>query len=86
MAHILVRICYSSPISSRELTHHKALFDSHALFSAMRANPAQFLNGTAPLNVVTPLFSCIYPLNANTSAVTPNCTEAEGTDRDSYLW
>lgn len=68
------------------LTYIVALFDSHALFTAMRNSPAQFLNGTAPLNVVTPLFSCVYPLNADMSTVAPNCTEVEGTDRDSYLW
>ena len=67
-------------------TLHIALFDSHALFNAIIANPAEFLNGTAPLDVLTPISSCRYPVNANTSTTFPNCTEVTGTDRDSHLW
>ncbi|KAL5511906.1 hypothetical protein ACEPAH_5124 [Sanghuangporus vaninii] len=64
---------------------HIGLFDSHSLFSDIISNPSEYLNGTAPPNVVTPIKSCVYQLNENVSD-TGDCTIANGTDRDSYLW
>ncbi|KAF8233875.1 GDSL lipase/acylhydrolase [Tricholoma matsutake] len=62
-----------------------ALFDSYGLFDDMYKNPAQYLNGTAPLNVTGAVNSCVYTLNQNTS--TPGvCTLVNGTAADSYLW
>lgn len=68
------------------LRHGKiALFDSYGLFDDMYKNPAQYLNGTAPLNVTGAVNSCVYTLNQNTS--TPGvCTLVNGTAADSYLW
>lgn len=66
---------------------HIGIFDSYGLFTDMYNNPAQYLNGTAPLNVTGCVNSCVYAINANISD--PNagtCTTAEGTDRDSFLW
>ena len=60
-----------------------ALFDSHALFADMYANPKAYLNGTAPLNTTGVVDSCIYEVNADTPSV---CTMVQGSDRDSYLW
>ncbi|KAL5528983.1 hypothetical protein ACEPAG_4957 [Sanghuangporus baumii] len=64
---------------------HIGLFDSHSLFSDIISNPSEYLNGTAPPNVVTPIRSCVYQLNENTTD-TGDCTIVNGTDRDSYLW
>ncbi|KAF9528820.1 GDSL lipase/esterase [Crepidotus variabilis] len=61
---------------------HVGIFDSHSLFVDMYNNPKKYLNGTAPLNVDGAVRTCVYQLNSDQS----NCTEAEGTDRDSYLW
>ena len=47
------------------------VFDSHTLFTDMINNPAQFLNGTDPLNVVGDIFGLNIPA---------------GPRRDSYLW
>lgn len=64
---------------------HIGLFDSHALFTDMLANPQNYLNGTAPLNTTGAINSCVFQLNESTSD--PGvCTVAEGSDRDSFLW
>ncbi|KAK7680179.1 hypothetical protein QCA50_016688 [Cerrena zonata] len=56
---------------------HIGLFDSNSLFQDMFDHPANYLNGTAPLNVTGSISSC--PVGAP-------CTLVSGTDRDSYLW
>ena len=61
------------------------LFDSHTLFADMYNEPQNFLNGTAPLNVTGAVHSCVYKLNESTSD-TGVCTNAVGTDQDSFLW
>ncbi|TDL28575.1 carbohydrate esterase family 16 protein [Rickenella mellea] len=58
------------------------LFDSYGLFSDMIAHPANYLNGTAPLNVTGCANSCVFPLGGQTSV----CTVAKGAARDSFLW
>ena len=60
-------------------------FDSHGLFLDIIANPENYLNGTAPLNVTFPIKSCVFAIN-ETVADPGNCTIVNGTDRDSYLW
>ena len=61
------------------------LFDSHTLFAEMFAQPQRFLNGTAPLNVTGAVHACIFQLNESTSD--PGvCTDATGTDADSFMW
>ncbi|KAJ3773828.1 GDSL lipase/esterase [Lentinula raphanica] len=64
---------------------HIGLFDSYSLFEDMIANPANYLNGTAPLNITGCAHSCVYQLDEST-ADTGVCTIANGTDRDSFLW
>jgi len=64
---------------------HLGYFDSHGLIADVRANPQNYLNGTAPLNVTGCINSCIYQLNESTSGPA-DCTIAEGTARDSFLW
>ncbi|KAI0630546.1 GDSL lipase/esterase [Trametes polyzona] len=55
---------------------HIGIFDSHSLFADMYANPGNYLNGTAPLNVTGAVNTC-----------SPDgCITVQGTDRDSYLW
>ena len=61
------------------------LFDSHFLFADMYNNPADYLNGTAPLNVTGAVHSCVFKEGESTSDP-GDCTTVEGTDRDSYLW
>ena len=61
------------------------LFDSHSLFADMYAKPADYLNGTAPLNVTGAVHSCVFEEGESTSDP-GDCTTVEGTDRDSYLW
>ena len=51
----------------------------------MLANPSTYLNGTAPLNTTGCVRSCIYQLNENLTD-TGDCTIANGTDRDSFIW
>ncbi|KDQ55498.1 carbohydrate esterase family 16 protein [Jaapia argillacea MUCL 33604] len=64
---------------------HVGLFDSYGLFTDMYNYPANYLNGTAPLNVTGCVHSCV--LNVNESTGDPGvCTIANGTDRDSFLW
>ncbi|KAG6867215.1 hypothetical protein C0993_005591 [Termitomyces sp. T159_Od127] len=58
-------------------------FDSHALFADMFAHPAQYLNGTAPLNVTGAISSCVFELNGSTGVCT---TVNDSKARDSYLW
>ena len=60
-------------------------FDSHSLFADMFACPQLYLNGTAPLNVTGAVHSCVFQLNESTGD--PGvCTDAVGTDQDSFLW
>ncbi|KAJ7143672.1 carbohydrate esterase family 16 protein [Mycena epipterygia] len=61
---------------------HIALFDSHSLFQDMFDHPALYLNGTAPLNVTGAWDACVSPLGGGTL----ECTIANGTARDSFLW
>jgi len=62
---------------------HIALFDIHGLWNDIHANPANYLNGTAPLNVTGAIKVCVYEVGTENN----NCTfYAEGTDRDSFLW
>ncbi|KAH7106651.1 carbohydrate esterase family 16 protein [Auriculariales sp. MPI-PUGE-AT-0066] len=64
---------------------HIALFDSHALFTDMHANPSKYLNGTDPVNVTGSISSCVYEVNG--SAGTAQCTTVPaGSAQDSYLW
>ncbi|EJD37643.1 GDSL lipase/acylhydrolase [Auricularia subglabra TFB-10046 SS5] len=62
-----------------------AYFDSHALFTDMFANPARYLNGTAPLNVTGSINGCPFELNGGPvgGACPP---QVQGSDRDSFLW
>lgn len=60
------------------------LFDSHSLFADMFARPHLYLNGTAPLNVTGAVHSCVLQPDKSTSD--PVCTDAVGTDQDSFLW
>ena len=59
-------------------------FDSHALFTDIYRNPKVYLNGTAPLNVTGAVHSCVLQPDKSTSD--PVCTDAVGTDQDSFLW
>ncbi|KAF7306309.1 Carbohydrate esterase family 16 protein [Mycena indigotica] len=61
---------------------HIALFDSHSLFQDMFDHPANYFNGTAPLNVTGAWNACVSPLGGGPLT----CTTAQGTDRDSFLW
>jgi len=62
---------------------HVAHFDSHGLFQDIFNSPAEFLNGTAPLNVTGCVNSCVLGLN---DPEVFDCNTVEGTDRDSFLW
>ncbi|KAL1727935.1 GDSL lipase/esterase [Schizophyllum commune] len=64
---------------------HVALFDSHSLFNDMIANPEQYLNGTAPVNLTTAIRTCDWQENEDPTDTVP-CTVVNGTDRDSYMW
>ncbi|KAL1747186.1 hypothetical protein HDZ31DRAFT_80656 [Schizophyllum fasciatum] len=64
---------------------HVALFDSHALFTEMIANPGDYLNGTAPINVTTAIRTCDWK-EGQDQTDTVTCTTVNGTDRDSYMW
>ena len=48
-------------------------------FADMIRRPQLYLNGTAPLNVTGAVHAC-YSGNGK------NCTVAQGTDQDSFLW
>ncbi|KAF7321510.1 Carbohydrate esterase family 16 protein [Mycena kentingensis (nom. inval.)] len=61
---------------------HIAIFDSHSLFQDMFDHPELYLNGTAPLNVTGCWNACVAPLGGGPL----DCTVANGTDRDSFLW
>ncbi|KAI0817008.1 hypothetical protein BC628DRAFT_1506727 [Trametes gibbosa] len=64
---------------------HVGLFDSHALFMDMISHPQLYLNGTAPLNVTGAVHACVFTEGESTGD--PGvCTDAVGTDRDSFLW
>ncbi|KAI0657945.1 hypothetical protein C8Q70DRAFT_250112 [Cubamyces menziesii] len=64
---------------------HLGLFDSHALFTDMLNHPQLYLNGTAPLNVTGAVHACVFQEGESTGD--PGvCTDATGTDRDSFLW
>lgn len=58
------------------------LFNSYALFTDMYNNPANYLNGTDPLNVTFPAQACIL----NIGGTENNCTTITGPAADSYLW
>jgi hypothetical protein len=45
-------------------------------------NPANYLNGTDPLNVTFPAQACIL----NIGGTENNCTTVTGPAADSYLW
>ncbi|KAH9922175.1 uncharacterized protein B0H18DRAFT_1018378 [Fomitopsis serialis] len=64
---------------------HLGYFNSFGLVADIRANPQNYLNGTAPLNVTGCINSCVYQLNENTAGPV-TCDVAEGTARDSFLW
>lgn len=74
-------------ISQRNQSHYwyTGMFDSYSLFQDMLNHPSNYLNGTAPLNTTGAVKSCVYQLNEATSD-TGNCTIAQGSDRDSFLW
>ncbi len=51
----------------------------------MLTRPQLYLNGTAPLNVTGAVHACVFQEGESTSD--PGvCTDATGTDRDSFLW
>lgn len=62
-----------------------ASFDSYGFFTDVYNHPGNYLNGTAPLNVTGCINSCVYALNESTSA-TGDCTVAEGSAQDSFMW
>ncbi|KAI0770406.1 GDSL lipase/esterase [Fomes fomentarius] len=64
---------------------HLALFDSHSLFTDMINHPQLYLNGTAPLNVTGAVHACVFKEGESTGD-TGECTDAVGTDQDSFLW
>ncbi|KAI0816994.1 hypothetical protein BC628DRAFT_1094910 [Trametes gibbosa] len=64
---------------------HLGLFDSHALFTDMIRRPQLYLNGTAPLNVTGAVHACVFQ-EGESSLDAGVCTDAVGTDRDSFLW
>jgi phospholipase/lecithinase/hemolysin len=55
-----------------------AIFDVNSLMTDIWSNPADYLNGTAPLNVTGVIDNCDVEGN--------NCVTVNGTDRDSYAW
>lgn len=61
------------------------IFDAYGLFSDILDRPSVYLNGTAPLNTTGAVKSCVYQLNEPTSD-TGECTIAQGSDRDSFVW
>ncbi|KAI0666850.1 hypothetical protein C8Q78DRAFT_426008 [Trametes maxima] len=64
---------------------HVGLFDSYALFSDIIEHPKLYLNGTAPLNVTGAVHACVFKEGESTGDAGV-CTNAVGTDRDSFLW
>lgn len=50
----------------------------------MIENPANYLNGTAPLNVTGCINSCIFAVDEPLDGP-ENCTTAHGTDQDSFI-
>ncbi|KAA1477925.1 GDSL lipase/acylhydrolase, partial [Dentipellis sp. KUC8613] len=64
---------------------HVGLFDSHSFFNNLLDHPSQFLNGTAPINITGAVHACRFKLFESTSDA-GDCTDAEGTDRDSFAW
>ncbi|KAI0340169.1 hypothetical protein BDW22DRAFT_445718 [Trametopsis cervina] len=56
---------------------HIGLFSSYGLFEDIHDHPQKYLNGTAPFNVTGCVHSC---------PVGVDCTTAEGTERDSFMW
>ncbi len=84
-AHIGENECRSSLYEYSPRNIRAGLFDSHSLFADMFARPQLYLNGTAPLNVTGAVHACVFRLNESTSD--PGvCTDATGTDQDSFLW
>lgn len=68
-----------------ESTNLLGYFDSYGLFSDMLANPANYLNGTAPLNVTGAANACVFKVNESTGDA-GDCTTATGSALDSFLW
>jgi hypothetical protein len=60
-------------------------FDSYSFFDSMYKHPQLYFNGTAPLNVTSAVRHCVFAEGEDTGD-TGNCTVAEGTDKDSFLW
>lgn len=73
---------YRTPFEA-QLNHtwrgaHIANFDVNALMTDIYYHPANYLNGTAPLNVTGVAHLC--------NAQGTNCTSTSQSDRDSYEW
>ena len=51
----------------------------------MYTHPALYLNGTAPLNVMGAVHACVFKEGESTGDP-GECTDAVGTDQDSFLW
>ena len=64
---------------------HIGLFDSHALFTDILANPKAFLNGTVAPNTTGAIKSCVFNLHEDTGD-SGKCTVATGKAVDSFLW
>ncbi|KAL6302569.1 GDSL lipase/acylhydrolase [Sparassis latifolia] len=64
---------------------HIGYFSSYDLVSDIINHPANYLNGTAPLNVTGCVNACVYQLNGNSSGPAA-CTVANGSDAYSFLW
>ncbi|KAJ7595520.1 GDSL lipase/acylhydrolase [Mycena floridula] len=62
---------------------HIGIFDSHSLFQDMINHPANYLNGTAPLNITGAVNTCVF---LEGGAQASPCVLVNGTDRDSFLW
>ncbi|KII92683.1 carbohydrate esterase family 16 protein [Plicaturopsis crispa FD-325 SS-3] len=61
---------------------HVGLFNSNGLFQDIIDHPANYLNGTAPLNTTGAIDACVY----TEAGTVQSCTIATGTDKDSFLW
>ncbi|THU78975.1 carbohydrate esterase family 16 protein [Dendrothele bispora CBS 962.96] len=67
---------------------HVGIFNTYDFFSDIYSNPQNYLNGTAPPNVEIPARSCIFQTDDRSESIMGkgNCTEAKGSERDSYMW
>ena len=69
-----------------KLMHRAGYFDSHSLFNDILAHPSAFLNGTlASPNITGAVDACVFQLNESTSGPA-DCTIAQGSDKDSFMW